>query len=84
MKRRARVNGTVLTPRMTAVLLEHAGGPRPTRAAVMELRVLRSLWERSLIRFNRHYRPTHTVATRLGREVIAALLGIIGGQACEY
>jgi hypothetical protein len=69
-----KLNGTVLTPRMAAVLLEHAGGPRPTRAVVSELRVLRSLWERSLIRFNRANRPTHSMATTRGREVIAALL----------
>jgi hypothetical protein len=69
-----RPNGAALTPRMAAVLLEHAGGPRPTRAVVMELRVLRSLWERCLIRFNRHNRPTYTVATTCGRELIAALL----------
>jgi hypothetical protein len=66
--------GPVLTARMTAVLLEHASGPRPTRAVMTELRVLRSLWERGLIRFNRRKRPTHSIATTRGREVISVLL----------
>jgi hypothetical protein len=72
--RRSVLNVPPLTPRMSLVLLEHAGGPRPTRAVVMELRVLRSLWERSLIRFNRANRPTHSIATPCGREVITSLL----------
>lgn len=69
-----KIDGRALTTQMAAMLLEHAGGPRPTHAVVMELRVLRSLRERSLIRFNRAYRPTFSIATSRGREVVAALL----------
>ena len=71
-----RIDGAVLTRAMTVVLLEHAGGPRPARAAVMEMRLLRSLKARKLIRFNRANRPTHSIATTRGREAIAALLAV--------
>jgi molybdenum-dependent DNA-binding transcriptional regulator ModE len=67
-------NGKVLTARLVAVLLEHAGGPRPLHAQVMELRALRSLAASGLIRFNRANRPTHSMATARGREVIGAFL----------
>ena len=66
-------NDPALTVRMTAVLLEHANSPRPTRA-VTELRVLRPLWQRGLIRFNRPRRPTHSIATVRGREIMSVLL----------
>lgn len=69
-----KIDGAVLTRPMAGVLLDHAGGPRPTRAVVAEMRILRSLRVRNLIRFNRVNRPTHSLATIRGREVIAALL----------
>jgi hypothetical protein len=39
-----------------------------------ELRVLHSLWERGLVRFNRRKRPTYSIATTRGREVMSVLL----------
>lgn len=72
--RQFKIDGAMLTRPMAAVLLDHAGGPRPTRAAVMEMRILRSLKARKFIRFNRANRPTYSVATTRGREIIAALL----------
>ena len=64
----------MLTSSMVGVLLDHASGPRQTRVVATQLRVLRALKERGLIRFNRPNRPTYSVATTRGREVIAALL----------
>ena len=67
-------DGALLTRPMAAMLITHANGPRPTRAVGSELQTLRALRARKLIRFNRATRPTHTVATSRGREIIAALL----------
>jgi hypothetical protein len=72
--KRFKVEGTLLTGPMTALLLDHASGPRLARAVVMEMRILRALRARQLIRFNRPNRPTHSIATSRGREVMAALL----------
>ena len=69
-----KIGGTLLTGPMVAALLDHAGGPRPTRAVDKEMRILRSLRARQLIRFSRPNRPTHSIATTRGREVISALL----------
>ena len=69
-----KIDGAVLTPAMAAVLLEHAGGPRPIHVVAMELRILRSLKARGLICFNRLTRPTHSIATTHGRGGIAALV----------
>ena len=68
------LNGALLTRPMAAMLIAHANGPRPTRAVGSELQTLRALRARKLIRFNRATRPTHTVATSRGREIIAGLL----------
>jgi hypothetical protein len=62
-----------LTPSMLAMLMEHAKGPRKTRASARELRTLHALRDRGLIYFNRLTRPTCTKATVRGREVIAAI-----------
>jgi len=59
---------------MRTTLMQHAGGPRKTRAGVKELRTLEALRERQLVFFNRQMRPTSTTPTKLGREVIEALL----------
>jgi hypothetical protein len=59
---------------MAAVLLAHANGPRSIRAAVTELQILRALKARKLIRFDRISRPTQSIATTRGREVVVALL----------
>ena len=69
-----RIAGEALTGRMAALLLEHADGIRPTRALVSEMRVLRSLKERGLIKFNRLNRPTRSMATIRGRAIIGAIL----------
>ena len=68
------LDGALLTRPMAAMLIAHANGPRPTRAIGSELQTLRALRARRLIRFNRATRPTHTVATLRGREIIVALL----------
>ena len=68
--------GVSLTPALVLLLLDHAQGARPTRAAIGELRLLQSLRARKLIRFNRPMRPTHTIATVRGREVLTALLAM--------
>ena len=73
-KKAFKIEGVVLTPTLALTLLDHANGPRPTRAAISELRVLHSLRARNLIRFNRPRRPTHTITTSRGREVLTALL----------
>ena len=69
-----RISGETLTGRMAELLLEHASGNRPTRAMVSEMRVLRSLKERGLIKFNRFNRPTHSTATSRGQAIIGTLL----------
>jgi hypothetical protein len=63
-----------LTPSMLAMLMEHANGPRETRASARELRTLQALRDRGLIYFNRLTRPTRTTANSRGREIIAAIL----------
>lgn len=73
-KKAFKVDGVTLTPALAITLLDHAHGPRPTRAAIAELRLLQALRARSLVRFNRPRRPTHTITTARGREVLAALL----------
>ena len=81
------VDGALLTRPMAAMLIAHANGARPTRAVNTELQTLRALRARKLIRFNRATRPTHTVATSRGREIIAALLAAqadaLAAQALE-
>jgi hypothetical protein len=57
---------------MAAALIEHGNGPRPMR--VRETETINALRARRLISFNRISRPTHTVATSQGRELIAAFL----------
>jgi hypothetical protein len=68
------LDGTALTLSMAQVLIAHANGPRPIRALVREMQMLRALRARKLIQFNRSARPTHTTATQRGRELIVALL----------
>jgi hypothetical protein len=65
--------GVKLTPLMLAMLMEHAIGPRKTRASARELRTLYALRDRGLIYFNRLTRPTRTTANVRGREIIAAI-----------
>jgi len=69
----AAVKTAKLTPSMHAMLMEHAEGPRKTRATTQELRTLQALRDRGLIFFNRLTRPTRTTANVRGREVIAAI-----------
>ena len=69
-----RLDGAVLTGLMAAVLLAHANGPRQIRSSDKETRTRKALKARRLIYFNRLNRPTHTLATSRGRELIAALL----------
>jgi hypothetical protein len=57
---------------MAAIMIEHSNGPRPIR--VEERDTLRALRARGLIYFNRNLRPTHSLATSKGREIIARLL----------
>jgi hypothetical protein len=63
-----KIDGVSLTGLMAALLLDHAAGPRATRALPAEWRGLRSLRARKLIRFNGAIRPTHSIATVRGRE----------------
>jgi hypothetical protein len=79
-QKQIRIAGEALTGRMAALLLEHADGTRPTRALVSEMRVLRSLKERGLIKFNRFNRPTRSMATTRGRAIIGALLASQANQ----
>ena len=69
-----KLDGAVLTGLMAAVLLAHANGPRQIRGSDKETRTRKALKARRLIYFNRLNRPTHTIATSRGRELIAALL----------
>ena len=69
-----RLQGTNLTRPMAAVLVAHADGPRQIRSSDKETHTLKALRARRLIYFNRLNRPTHTVPTVRGRELIAALL----------
>jgi hypothetical protein len=57
-----------------AVLIAHAGGPRQIGSSENETHALKALRARRLIYFNRLNRPTHTIITVRGRELIAALL----------
>ena len=68
------LQGTNLTRPMAAVLVAHADGPRQIRSSDKETLTLKALKARRLIYFNRLNRPTHTVPTVRGRELIAALL----------
>jgi hypothetical protein len=72
MLKKIKINGAVLSRSMAAVLVEHGIGPRPR--IIAEKDTINALRARQLIRFNRVSRPTHTVATSQGRELIAALL----------
>jgi hypothetical protein len=69
-----KLDGVVLTGPMAAVLLSHANGPRPIRSSDKDTHTLKALKARRLIYFNRLNRPTHTIATSRGRELVAALL----------
>jgi hypothetical protein len=74
LRKSIKVDGVSLTPSMALLLLAHAGGPRPTRATVKETQILRALRARRLVYFNRTTRPTASMATTRGREIIVALL----------
>jgi hypothetical protein len=67
------VDGVQLTRPMVALLIAHASGEQAVR--VSEADTLRALMARRLIRVNRTNRPSRSLATPRGREVIAALLG---------
>jgi hypothetical protein len=71
---RIKLQGTLLTRPMAAVLMAHAAGPRRIRSGDRDTHTLKALRARRLIYFNRLNRPTHTLATSRGRELIAALL----------
>lgn len=58
---------------MVSVLLEHETGERPLK--VTEKETLRALRARRLIRFNRPVRPSRTIVTPRGKEVMNSLLG---------
>ena len=72
--KRITIGGVPLTARMVELLLEHADGPRPTRAFAPEMRVLKALWMYGLITFHRRNRPKFSVVTSRGRECMTALL----------
>ena len=67
------VDGVQLTRPMVSLLVAHASGERGVR--ISETDTLRALVARRLIRVNRVNRPSRSLATPRGREVIAALLG---------
>ena len=69
-----RLKGTILTRPMAVVLMAHVVGPRQMRSSDKETHTLKALRARRLIYFNRLNRPTHTIATVRGRELIAMLL----------
>jgi hypothetical protein len=71
-KRVNSVAGEQLTRRMISILLAHAPGERPVR--IDEVDTLRALKARGLIRYNRLNRPSQSIATARGREVIKELL----------
>jgi hypothetical protein len=64
--------GKQLTGRMISILIAHAPGERAVRLA--EAETLRALKSRGLIRYNRLSRPSQSIATMRGREVIEKLL----------
>ena len=66
------VDGVRLTRAMKALLIQHASGERAVR--VSDGDTLRALRARGLIRYNRVTRPSQSIATPRGREVIAMLL----------
>jgi hypothetical protein len=70
--KRLSVAGEQLTRRMMSILMAHALGERAYR--IDESETLRALKARGLIRFNRLNRPSQSIATVRGREVIDALL----------
>ena len=72
--RRFKLHDMVLSGFMAAVLMEHANGPR--RVRVDETETLKALRARRLIYFNRLVRPTFTLATTRGREIISRLLSM--------
>ena len=57
---------------MAVILIGHSTGPRPIRAD--ERDTLHALRARGLIYFDRNLRPTQSIATHKGREIIARLL----------
>ena len=67
------VDGVQLTRPMVSLLVAHASGDRAVR--VSEADTLRALMARRLIRVNRTNRPSRSLPTPRGREVISALLG---------
>lgn len=67
-----KISGVSLSPSMAAILIGHGSGPRPIR--VEERDTLRALRARGLIYFDRNMRPTQSIATGKGRDVIAGLL----------
>ena len=73
-----KLQGTVLTPAMATLLIGHVAEPRPIRNEDRQTHTLKALRARHLIYFNRPNRPTHTLATSRGREIIAALLAARG------
>jgi hypothetical protein len=70
--KRVSVAGEQLTERMTSILIAHAPGERAYR--IDESETLRALKARGLIRYNRGNRPSQSISTVRGRQVIAALL----------
>jgi len=75
------VDGVQLTRPMVSLLVAHASGERGVR--VSETDTLRALVARRLIRVNRANRPSRSLATPRGREVIAALLGQLATCSAE-
>ena|ERR1051326_3051988 len=62
------VDGVNLSRSMMSLLIAHASGDRAMKIAESE--TLRALKARGLIRYNRLNKPSHTIATPRGREVI--------------
>jgi hypothetical protein len=70
--RKLTINGMSLSPLMAAMMLQHVNGSRALR---FEDRVtIQALRTRGLIYFNRNVRPTRSLVTSKGRDVIASLL----------
>jgi hypothetical protein len=61
-----------LSRTMLAVLVDHCRGPHLVR--VQERATIQALRARRLVYFNRNVRPTHSLLTKRGREVIARMM----------
>lgn len=73
----ARAIAVRLSRRMTAILVEHGAGPQPVLAGRDHWNTVIALRNRHLLKVHATVvRPRETMATSLGRQVIAAALAI--------